>query len=477
MEVLEVSPLLSLQQAKYCFEGRPPVEALQTSQRLMMASLVRQLGEVSAFAANLMTEVESRCSKSLRTFDWQEGKPWVAKRRMDAMLFTKDRENPTVRATVEKAKPTPSLEVFDEFRDPMKPPCLKLYTDLDFFFNRWRALQEKQQKETRDKKKRRRKKKKTTRSDTLRKARLVRAVKVKRYNKDTGEAIIEDESKYRKPIQPDDVDVPELAPPKPTNAPPPAPLNQPPVQKPGHAPPPPPVKPNAPPPPPPPTAVPPPPPPYSGIKPSLPVTKQDDDSFPLPPPSENESNFDNLNEVTAPASAPPPPPHPPSTVPTSFSDNDDEELPVPPPPTTEMPPVGAPPSPPSLSSPMFGNDAPAPPPPPPPPVTSAPPPPPPPPLPTQGGLGDVLKSMVSSEQSQQQSSVAEGQDLMAQILEGKKLRKVEQPDDYRRTSNSSSMGDTVQAILMRRMAMQLQESSDEDTEDSDWGSEDSFDED
>ena len=60
---------------------------------------------------------------------------------------------------------------------------------------------------------------------------------------------------------------------------------------------------------------------------------------------------------------------------------------------------------------------------------------------------------------------------MQQILEGKKLRQVDAEE--RRSSSSSQMGDTVQAILMRRMAMQLQESSDEEDSDaSDWDSED-----
>ena len=44
----------------------------------------------------------------------------------------------------------------------------QLYSDLDFFFNRWRSLQEKQQRENKEKRKRRKKKKKT-RSATQRK--------------------------------------------------------------------------------------------------------------------------------------------------------------------------------------------------------------------------------------------------------------------------------------------------------------------
>merc|ERR1719235_3025407 len=141
-------------------------------------------------------EVQDKCNKSLGVFDWQEGTPWNAKAPMDAMLFTKGSANKTVKTAYSKARPTPALSVFDEFRDPTKPPCLKLYSDLDFFFNRWRSLQEKQQRENKEKRKRRKKKKKT-RSATQRK---VRAVKVKKYNKD-GELIVEDESKYRKPKQ------------------------------------------------------------------------------------------------------------------------------------------------------------------------------------------------------------------------------------------------------------------------------------
>merc|ERR1719197_2303261 len=101
MEVVELAPLLTEQQAKHsCQPGRPGVEAIQTQHRFMMAGLVRQLSQVSAYAADIMDnlssdltrmgqrlenirsrekrawsrvkEVQDQCNKSLGVFDWQE---------------------------------------------------------------------------------------------------------------------------------------------------------------------------------------------------------------------------------------------------------------------------------------------------------------------------------------------------------------------------------------------------------------------
>ena len=59
MEVVELAPLLTEQQAKHsCQPGRPGVEAIQTQHRFMMAGLVRQLSQVSAYAADIM---DSEC--------------------------------------------------------------------------------------------------------------------------------------------------------------------------------------------------------------------------------------------------------------------------------------------------------------------------------------------------------------------------------------------------------------------------------
>eukprot|EP00043_Microstomoeca_roanoka_P012541 m.121606 g.121606 ORF g.121606 m.121606 type:complete len:514 (+) comp15525_c2_seq2:247-1788(+) len=506
MEAVQLAPLLTEQQVKYSTRSRNGVEVLQSNQRFILANLVRELGEVAAFASNIMDDlagqlvrmnhrldslatrekrarslipqVQQQCNTSLAVFDWQEGKPWAASIRMDAMLFTKNRQNANVKMSYDKARPTPQLEVFDEFRDPSKPPCLKLYTDLDFFFNRWRSLQEKQQKENKERRKKRRKKRKDEGRSTLRK---VRAVKVTKYNKDTGEVIHEDDSKYRKPTQ-EEEDVFAPAPSKPTNAPPPTPM----VEKPAHAPPPPPVKPSAPPPP-PPTAAPPPPPTTTTTGEADENEAQVDD-LPLPPPMEDfvppppppsgpEAGLDDGPPMSAPPPPPPnvaammgaPPPPPPVALPGLAANNNGPPpmAPPPPPPGQSAAPNQPPPPPPPVDQPTAGPQL-APPPPPPPMPANTPAPPPPPPLPT-GGLGAVLKSIVSSDAAPK-ASAAEGQDLMAQILKGKQLRRVEQPEpESRRSSSSSSMGDTVQAILLRRMAMQLQESSDEgESGDSEW---------
>lgn len=105
-------------------------------------------------------------------------------------------------------------------------------------------------------------------------------------------------------------------------------------------------------------------------------------------------------------------------------------------------------------------------------VAAPPPPPPPPTLLSSiapagglGGLGALLSSVVlkTTESGSKQQSAAQGQDLLTQIREGKKLRKVQEPMETRRNT-SSATDKSVAAILMRRFALEASDSEESESE-------------
>lgn len=111
-------------------------------------------------------------------------------------------------------------------------------------------------------------------------------------------------------------------------------------------------------------------------------------------------------------------------------------------------------------------------------------------FPTAGGLGEALKSIVlKTSTDNTERTVAAGQDLLAQIREGvrscfkacflllitlrlhiqqKKLRPVKRDEDSRR-GTFDPRDQSVQAILMRRFALEASdESADEGGSDDEW---------
>jgi hypothetical protein len=479
---------------------------------LYMADLVRQLSEISEYTANMMEEldglaskvqnrvarlgsrtqavasrlssVQEQCNESLSTFQWEESNPWVASNRQDSALFTRSSLNKNTQNMFDRIPAPPNLAIFDEYKDPDKPPCAQLFSDPNFFFNRWTQIQEERDAERRLKKKHKKKKRK---EDVGTQRRKVREVKVKRYN-NMGELIVEEDGQIDElHMQPESMPAkPVYMPPpppanalKPASAPPPAPggppASAPPpipgvARPPSHGPPPPPGQPQSaplppvgmPPPPPPssalktPTGIPPPPP--SSLPPPPPPQLQcPSTDMPLPPPANSGDDGNNDDDYSYDDSAAPLPPP-----------LMDGAMPPPPPSISSM--GSAPPPPPSLPI-ILPNAAPAAPPAPPMPQENILPPP---PIPSSGGLGAALSQMIKADANQTEPvSLARGQDLLTAIREGKKLKQISKPVEQsattKRAQSVSNATGGVAAILARRMAMEESDSDDDDDDDYDEG--------
>nr|XP_054767906.1 actin-binding protein WASF2-like [Lytechinus pictus] len=421
--------------------GKEVKDELECVSNFTLASIIRQLGNLGKHAedifADLLSEatsltlrarsVQDRLDKLNTTFEKLDSKTDSVSVRdintrlafqssliLDAEVVSSRTMPSAMKSTYTRCEQPPPLSILNQFRQDGKDG-LKLYTDPKFFFERWKNEQHK------DIDKKKKKKKKRPHSSNVSKPKKVLTTKEKFKDQALGIEFAEMEREKREQEQKaSGATSPDAASPEkmssqgkslnastvttPAGRAPGTPSS---VRKPGTAPPP------APGPPPPPTF------PSGGV--------DDSGDLPLPPPPlECDSTYSEVGDLPLPPPINGGAPAPPSMAPGA-------------------PPVPAPP--------------------PPMPSTAGPAPPPPPPLPAAGGPPlppPTLKQSGTTNNPRPTTAVSQvtgaRDDLLSAIKQGMQLRRVEVKvrDKPQEPENNS-----VEAILRRRIAVEL--SSDEDT--------------
>ncbi|TPX67578.1 hypothetical protein SpCBS45565_g03715 [Spizellomyces sp. 'palustris'] len=116
---------------------------------------------------------------------------WKSQLKLGSNLFTKETEDPSLRAVYETCNDAPNLSLMDPFRADGQP-CMKFYSYPEFFAEEWKMLMQKEFDEERKRKKERRelKKKAKLQRPTAAGKLQVQELQIKRYNSQ-GELITE----------------------------------------------------------------------------------------------------------------------------------------------------------------------------------------------------------------------------------------------------------------------------------------------